>query len=66
MDSPTNQTMNVCNYITVSILLCAYDANLLEDNIQTIKENKEALTEASKGVGLDVKAEKTKYSKTWL
>jgi hypothetical protein len=32
----------------------------LEDNINTIKKNKEALSDYSKGVGLEVNTEKTK------
>jgi hypothetical protein len=35
--------------------------NLLGENIIIIKKHKEALLDASKEVGLDVNAEKTKY-----
>jgi hypothetical protein len=35
--------------------------NLLGDNIDTIKENKEILIDASKEVGLEINVEKTKY-----
>jgi hypothetical protein len=36
--------------------------NLLGDNIDAIKKNTETLIHASKEVGLEVNAEKTKYS----
>jgi hypothetical protein len=39
----------------------ADDTKLLGDNINTIKKNAETLTDASKKVGLEVNAEKTKY-----
>jgi hypothetical protein len=39
---------------THSLLVYAYDMNLLEDNIDTTKKNTETLTEASKEVGLEV------------
>jgi hypothetical protein len=39
----------------------ADDVNLLEDNIDTIKQNTETLIGASKEVGLEINVEKTKY-----
>jgi hypothetical protein len=38
----------------------ADDVNLLEDNIDTIEKNTEALIDASKEVGLEINVEKTK------
>jgi hypothetical protein len=46
---------------TYQLLAYADDINLLEDNIYAIKKNTETLTDASKEVGLEVNAEKTKY-----
>jgi hypothetical protein len=43
------------------LLLVYADDNLLGDSINTIKENKETLFEASKDIGLEIYAEKTKY-----
>jgi hypothetical protein len=43
------------------LLVHADDANLLGDNIDTIKKNMETLIDASKEVGLEVNTEKTKY-----
>jgi hypothetical protein len=42
-------------------LLVYNDVNLLGVNINTIKKNTEALIDASKEVGLEVYAERTKY-----
>jgi hypothetical protein len=46
---------------THQLLAYADDVNLLGDNIDTIKNNTVTLTDASKEVGLEVNAEKTKY-----
>jgi hypothetical protein len=43
------------------LLAYADDVNLLGDNIDTIKENTETLTDGSKEVGLGINVEKTKY-----
>jgi hypothetical protein len=37
------------------------DVNVLGDNIDTINKNTETLIYASKGVGLEVNGDKTKY-----
>jgi hypothetical protein len=43
------------------ILVYADDVNLLSNSINTIKENKETLLGASKDIGIEINAEKTKY-----
>jgi hypothetical protein len=45
---------------THQLLACAHDVNLLGDNVDTIKNNTESLTDAGKKVGLEVNTEKTK------
>jgi hypothetical protein len=42
-------------------LLAYADVNIVAENIDIIKKNTEALLHASKEVGLEVNAEKTKY-----
>jgi hypothetical protein len=46
---------------THQLLIDADDVNLLEDSVNTIKENSETLSEASRDIGLEIKADKTKY-----
>jgi hypothetical protein len=46
---------------THQLLVYADDLNLLQENIDTVKKNTDALIDASKEVGLGVNAEKTKY-----
>jgi hypothetical protein len=47
-------------YRTHQVLVYAHDMNLFGDKKDTIKENTENLTDASKKVGLEVNVEKTK------
>jgi hypothetical protein len=42
-------------------LVFADDVNLLGDNINTIEQNKETIFDASRDIGLEINAEKTKY-----
>jgi hypothetical protein len=46
---------------THQLLVYADDVNLLGDSVNTVKENSETLLKASRDIGLEINAEKTKY-----
>jgi len=46
---------------THQLLVYANDVNMLGGSIHVVKENAEALVVASKEIGLEVKADNTKY-----
>jgi hypothetical protein len=46
---------------TPQLLVYADDVNLLCDSVNTIKQNSETLLKASRDIGLEINAEKTKY-----
>jgi hypothetical protein len=46
---------------THQLLVYADDVNLLGDCLNAVKENSETLLEASRDIGLEINAEKTKY-----
>jgi hypothetical protein len=46
---------------THQLLVYADDVNLLGDSVNTVEENSETLLEASRDIGLEINAEKTKY-----
>jgi hypothetical protein len=46
---------------TYQLLVYAVNINLLGDSVNTIRKNSETLLEASRGIGLEINAEKAKY-----
>jgi hypothetical protein len=53
-------SLSIClSYTSLSVY--ADDVNILGGSVHTIKENSEALLVASKEIGLEVNADKTKY-----
>jgi hypothetical protein len=47
---------------THQLLIYAVEVNLLGDSVNTIRENSETLLEARRDIGLEINAEKTKYT----
>jgi hypothetical protein len=48
-------------HCTHQLLVYVDDVNILGESVQTVKENAEALVAATKEIGLEVNAHKTKY-----
>jgi hypothetical protein len=46
---------------THQLLVCADDVNIFGGSVHIVKENRESLVVASKDIGLEVNADKTKY-----
>jgi len=46
---------------THQLLACAHNVNILGGSVHTVKENAETLVVATKEIGLEVNADKTKY-----
>jgi hypothetical protein len=57
----SNKTKGLELHGTHERLICADDVHLMGENLISIKKNTETLLDASKEVGLEVSAEKTKY-----
>ena len=53
--------MEIKWYSTHRLLVYADDVNILGGSVHTIKKNAEAVVVASKEIGLEVNADKTKY-----
>jgi hypothetical protein len=48
-------------FVNIYEFVYAHNVNFLGDSVSTIKENSETLLEASKDIGQEINAEKTKY-----
>jgi hypothetical protein len=47
--------------VSLQLLICAVDLNLLSENISITRRNTDALSDASDEVDLEVRAKKTKF-----